>query len=263
MARTGGRRGSGQRQGLLRVTARARVCARHTEDMLATCFLKVRQRERFVGNRRTWAPRARLSLPAAPTTCLSSLPWSPHCGSTSSAPGTPRFCHMPSRLIAVPTPVSPRATIERSGSSTNEDNWVFADCQSCSGGAQGGWAGVGFGSPTVPWPFRTSSSQHKAEGSMPATPSSFKTHLPSSEIGSWDPRCGAGRAAHVRRFFREQKPPENKLGCSFPRQPPPGAGPGGGGTCFLPQGNRGPPPPRPSQRLPVGKKHPGAFQGRQ
>lgn len=127
----------------------ASVC---TEDTLATWFLKLREWERFMGTWRETGSEGPAYFSAGSSDHPSVRPpGSLHCGSTSSAPGIPCVCHMPSRLITVAKPVSPRVTIERSESSTNEDNWVFAACQSCRGGAPGGWV-WSLGPPLSPGP---------------------------------------------------------------------------------------------------------------
>lgn len=149
-------------------------------------------------------------------------------------------------LVIVIKPVSTRVTVERSGSPP-KDNWVFTDCQSCR------VAGCVVRSPMTPWPFRAFSSQYKSKGSMVATPLCSKPTCP-----------GAAGVALVRRFSREQKPPEGGLGPSFPPQTPPGAAQEGGRTCFLPSGEQRDSitPRQASACLPVGEKSAGVFKGR-
>lgn len=69
----------------------------------------------------------------------------------------------------------------------------------------------------------------------------------------------------MRRFFREQKPPEGELGLSFPPRLPQVQPRRMGGLAFCPQGNRGTPPPQDKPApacLPVGEKSAGGFKGR-
>lgn len=74
-------------------------------------------------------------------------------------------------LVIVIKPVSTHVTVERRGSPT-EDNWVFADCQSCR------VAACVVRSPITPWPFCACSSQYKSKGSTTAMPSCSKPTCP-------------------------------------------------------------------------------------